>query len=117
MPRLDVDALLAQRGRWEIRIAGRAYIARPVSAEAVDRFYERMRESTEAATQARLVEALLRLAFPRRVHYAWRPDRDPVRLILGLDAASRNAVLASFFAFQRGETARVPLTLSTPAST
>lgn len=86
---------------WKFTRDGRTWVARHVSALAVERFLlaYNATPATPAGDQrsGRLIIALLRHAFPRRISYLWRPWEDPVQRIMSLDLETRKAALADFF--------------------
>lgn len=95
----DQDAWDAEHAPWSWRTRGRVYVARPVSVPAVQRYAQEV--VGDFAQQERALRRLLRLAFPWRLSFWWRGD--PVRQILSLEPANRQAVVRDFFDRLRGQ--------------
>ena len=78
---------------------GRTFVARHVSAPAVDRFIREYDAAPpDSPVRERAVHQLLRQAFPYRLSYFWRHRDDAVRQLYGLDPRTRAAALRDFFA-------------------
>lgn len=99
----DADAFRAAHATWALRIDGREYLAKPLSAPAFVR-YRQMVESAgaDAAKQLKALTWLLRQLFPRRWLWVWAPHLDPVGRLLAQPRAVRDAALADFFARSAG---------------
>lgn len=108
---------------WSFTRDGQTYQALHVSAPAVERFLADFNGATDAVAKDRALYRLLRLAYPDRLSYCWRRWTDPVDRLLTLDAQTRGAALADFFAFlgiqfsipdpQTPQTASMPFEAST----
>lgn len=111
MARFDADAYREAREPFELRLNGRTYRARPVSAELVARMNGPLTSGDERQAR-RALERLLRAAFPWRAAYLWLGD--PVTAFLRLDVATRNAGLRDFFRFLGDGATPPPATHGTP---
>ena len=106
---------------WAFRLNGTTYPARRVSAQQVLGYCEAVERANHAPTpgaqEAARLQAtvrLLRYAYPDKLSYRWRRDRDPVQLLVGLDPKAQQAVMADFFAWHGITIA--PLTRGTTSS-
>lgn len=92
----DADAWLAAHEPWTLKLAGRVHVARPVSILAIQRFQAGIVSAGDNVDrQRKAIRTVLRVAYPFRVRY-W-VGGDPVKMVMGLDEAARQAVLADFF--------------------
>jgi hypothetical protein len=108
----DADAYIAAREPFDLKVRGRVYRARPVSAELVI-VVEKELASGDSSRVSRALTRLLRAAFPFRWRYVWMGD--PVQLFLAQDLATRAEGLRRFF-FYLGEAVTVaPATSGTPS--
>lgn len=111
----DADAYRRARVPWTLTLDGTTYTATWVSVEVMRRFHESreaVKDSEEGLRAA--VRALLREAFPRRVHYRWRGD--PVDKLLALETPVLVAALTDFFAWW-GARSQLPGTNGTGSAT
>lgn len=106
----DADAHLAARRTWELTIAGRSFVARPISVEQVYAF-EILSHGLPRALYWAAFLKLLRLAFPKRLSFWWRGD--PVTLFAALPDDAKERARESFFPYLAGVPAHVPSDLAT----
>lgn len=99
MSTFDVDAWQASQQRWGVKLDGREYFARPVSAPAVVAAHLEL-QGAGLKQERRIMLRLLRLAFPRRLTMLWLGD--PVKLLNQLSRPAFREVTKSFFAFVTG---------------
>ncbi len=136
----NVDAFREAHRPWTFTVGGHSWVARPVSAPAVAAFHAAFRAVQDDEETARakaagpaewirvfthaerrrtaIITRLLRLAFPWRLSYRWRPSHDPVATLLSLEPKARNAAFASFFTCLEGSAnpTPLPMTPGTPLS-
>lgn len=84
---------------WSFTRDGQRYVARHVSAPAVERFLTGFNAAETDAAKDKELTKLLRIAFPPKLSYRWRRLEDPVHQLLTLDVLTRKAALADFFAY------------------
>lgn len=99
MGTFDVDAWRQSRERWGVKLDGREYFARDVSAPAVVAAHLELQGASAGQERAILLK-LLRLAYPWRLSMWWRGD--PVDLIATLPPLAWREVIKSFFAHVTG---------------
>lgn len=94
----DADAYRAAHATWALRIDGKEYPARPLSAPGFVEYRRRIESAgNDPARQLAAFRWLLRQLFPRRMLYVWAPRLDPVELLLAAPRNVRDAALADFF--------------------
>lgn len=111
MTTFNADAYRAAREPFTLVVNGRTHVARPVSAELVIRLQPDLASSNARAFGPAL-RALLREAFPYHISMWWLGD--PVRHVLNLDPATRNALVTSFFRYLGGVREMSPEMAGTP---
>lgn len=99
MGTFDVDAWQQSQQRWGVRLDGREFFARPVSAPAVLAAQLEM-HGAGPKREREILLGLLRLAFPWRPSMIWLGN--PVRMLNDLPPDAWRQVLRSFFAFVTG---------------
>ncbi len=101
MPGFDADAWRKARVAWTLRVDGRDFTAREVSAEQVIATQMQLQGASGAETR-RIVFRLLRIAFPKTMRMRWAPVLDPVHHIAALPPPAFDEVVRSFFAYVTG---------------
>lgn len=99
MSTFDVDAWRESQQRWGVKLDGREYFAREVSAPAVIAAHLEL-QGASTMQERKILRGLLRLAFPWQMSMRWRGD--PVKLLDQLPPDAWRKVVASFFAFVTG---------------
>lgn len=99
MSTFDVDAWRQSRERWGVKLDGREFFARDVSAPAVVAAHLEL-QGADAGQERAILLKLLRLAYPWRLSMWWRGD--PVELIANLPPLAWREVIKSFFAYVTG---------------
>lgn len=100
----DLDDYRKAHAPWCFTHQGRAFVARPVSADQAEAFLSADLAvsalgagATARRTAARARQRLLRQMFPWRLSYLWRGD--PVPTILALEPPAQRELLLDFFEF------------------
>jgi hypothetical protein len=97
----DVEEFRVAHRPWQFTVGARTYGARHISAPQMFQYQEDIVAAAgNRRRQERLLRRLLRRAFPWRPSYLLRGD--PVRTVLQLEPAARQAALHDFFAALRG---------------
>lgn len=99
MGTFDVDAWRQSQQRWGVKLDGREYFAREVSAPAVIAAHLEL-QGAGLKQERKIMLRLLRLAYPRRLSMMWLGD--PVRLLDQLPRPAFREVTKSFFEFVTG---------------